>query len=188
MFTSRLTVSPGTCARQPYPDDDVRNTTITRFTKVLGSRAQFDIQSDGRAIFRGDAEANGKRRHALLGGVVEMEELRLTIDMIATALGQRSACRFADYFGDKRVRIPKAPHGPSALTGALGANAARLLSEQFGGGAIDVPTSSQYRRVQIARLRREGMSPAAIARQVACTQRYVYDVLAEQSYFATYRE
>ena len=35
-----------------------------------------------------------------------MGELRLTIDMIAMALGQRSACRFADCFGDERVRIP----------------------------------------------------------------------------------
>lgn len=117
-----------------------------------------------------------------------MGELRLTIDMIATALGQRSACRFADYFGDKRVRIPKAPHRPSALISALGAKGARLLSERFGGGAIDVPTSSQYRRAQIARLRREGMSPAAIARRVACTQRYVCDVLAEQRYFATHQK
>jgi hypothetical protein len=114
-----------------------------------------------------------------------MGELRLTIEMIAMALGQRSACRFADYFGDERIRIPKAPHRPSGLTSALGAHDARLLCERFGGGAIDVPTSSRYRRTQIARLRREGMSPAAIARRVACTQRYVCDVLAEQSYFAT---
>jgi hypothetical protein len=104
-----------------------------------------------------------------------MGELRLTIEMNATALGQRSACRFADYFGDKRVRIPKAPYGPSGLTSAVGAHSARLLCERFGGGAIDVPTSSPYRRTQIARLRREGMSPAAIARRVARTQRYVCD-------------
>jgi hypothetical protein len=149
---------------------------------------RVDIQSDGRAIFRGGANANGESRDTLFLGGAETGELRLTIDMIATALGQRSACRFADYFGDKRVRIPKAPRWRSALTRAVGANDAWLLSEQFGGGAIDVPASSQYRRVQIARLRREGMGPAAIARQVASTQRYVCDVLGEQSYFATHRE
>jgi hypothetical protein len=115
-----------------------------------------------------------------------MNEPQLTLDMIAKALCERSACRFADYFGGKRVRIPKVPQGPSALIGALSATDARVLSERFGGGAIDVPASSQYRRVQIARFRREGMGPAAIARQVACTQRYVCDVLAEHTYFATH--
>ena len=122
-------------------------------------------------------------------GGMEMEKLRLrlTLDMIAEELGDRTACKFADYFGGKRFRIPNVPQGANVLTDALGADAARVLSKRFGGGAIDVPTSSQYRRVQIARLRREGMSPVAIARQVACTQRYVCDVLAEQHYFATHR-
>lgn len=179
-FTLPLTVSSSPCARRVDPDDD--NHAISRRSSDRVPRV--DIQSDDRVIFRG-ANANGESRNTLLGG--KMSELRLTLDMIAKALGERSACRFADYFGGKRVRIPKAAHGPCALTRALGAKDARVLSEQFGGGAIEVPASSQYRRVQIARLRREGMRPAAIARQVACTQRYVCDVLAEQSYFATHR-
>jgi len=137
-------------------------------------------------FFEAATDANGRKPERFKRGM-EMEELRLTLDMIAEELGDRTACKFADYFGGTRFRIPNVPQKANTLTDALSVDAVRMLSKRFGGGAIDVPTSSQYRRVQIARLRGEGMSTVAIARQVACTQRYVCDVLAEQHYLATHR-
>ena len=113
-----------------------------------------------------------------------MKEVHVTLDMITAELGAKTAFRFADNCGGRRVRIPSPPNDIADLTIALGASAARILSERFGDSVIDVPTSSQYRRGEIARLRREGKGAAAIALRVGSTQRYVYDVLAEQHYFA----
>lgn len=115
-----------------------------------------------------------------------MKELHLTLDMITAELGAKTAYRFADNCGGRRVCIPSLPDDLGDLTIALGASAARILSERFGGSVINVPTSSQHRRCEIARLRRKGKGAAAIARRVGATQRYVYDVLAEQHYFATH--
>jgi hypothetical protein len=115
-----------------------------------------------------------------------MDPLQLTLDMIAAELGEEAAYKFVDYFAGKRVSVPFLPDQTRALTTILGDNAMRILCERFGGSAIDVPTQSQHRRVEIARFQRDGESPAAIARRVHCTQRYVCDVLAEQRYFATH--
>jgi hypothetical protein len=116
-----------------------------------------------------------------------MKELYLTLDTIAAELGEKAAHQFADCCGGQRVRIPNRPDESVALRNALGADTARILSQRFGGSVIDVPTGSQHRRGEIARLRREGKSPAAIARRVGSTQRYVHDVLAEQLHRARHR-
>jgi hypothetical protein len=113
-----------------------------------------------------------------------MNHWRLTLDMIAAELGEELAYKFADHFAGERVSIPNLARQTPALATTLGDNAARILSERFGGSAIDVPTRSQHRRAEIARLRREGKNPAAIAHRVGCTQRYVCDVLAEEQYLA----
>ncbi len=116
-----------------------------------------------------------------------MDELQLTLEIIRAELGEKTAHQIADYCGGQRVRIPNRPDETGGLTNALGRNAARILSERFGGIVFDVPTGSQFRRGEIARLRREGKSPAAIARRVGSTQRYVCDVLAEQHCRARHR-
>jgi hypothetical protein len=119
---------------------------------------------------------------------VEDERVALDVDMIAAELGEKTAHQFADCCGGQRIRIPNRPDETVALTNALGANAARILTARFAGSVIDVPTGSQHRRGEIARLQREGKSPATIARRVGSTQRYVFDVLAEQHYRATHRQ
>ena len=118
---------------------------------------------------------------------LKMKEVHVTLDMIAAELGEKAAHQFADRCGGQRIGIPNRPDEAVTLTNALGADTARFLSQRFGGSVIDVPTGSQHRRSEIARLRREGKSPAAIARRVGSTQRYVCDVLAEQHYRATHR-
>lgn len=116
-----------------------------------------------------------------------MKELEVTIDTIAAELGEKMAHRLADCFGGQRLHIPSCSERTSTLTKALGVNGARIFTERFGGRVIEVPTGSEYRRRQIARLRSQGKSHLAIARQIGCTPRYVCDVMAEQHYRATHR-
>lgn len=113
-----------------------------------------------------------------------MKNLVITLDAIRAELGEKMAHLLTNHFSGRRIQIPSFCDETCTLTAALGINAARILSERFGGGVIDVPTGSEHRRREIARLRRQGKNPAAIARQVGCTQRYVCDVLAEQRYRA----
>lgn len=115
-----------------------------------------------------------------------MKESEVTIDTIAAELGEKMAHRLADCFGGQRFHIPSCSETTSTLTKAFGISGARILSKRFGGRVIDVPTGSAHRRREIARLRSQGKSHLAIARQIGCTPRYVCDVLAEQHYLATH--
>jgi hypothetical protein len=71
-----------------------------------------------------------------------MDELQLTLDLIRAELGEKTSHQIADYCGGQRVRIPDRPDETGGLTNALGANAARILCERFGGKVIDVPTGN----------------------------------------------
>jgi len=115
-----------------------------------------------------------------------MTALEVTIDTITAELGEKMAHWLAQQFGGQRIQIPDGYDKTSALARALGVNAARVLSQRFGGSVIDLPTVYEHRRREIARLRRQGMNPLAIARQLGVTERYVCDVLAEQRYRSTH--
>jgi hypothetical protein len=97
-----------------------------------------------------------------------MEHFQLTLDMIAAELEENVTNKFLDCFASNRSSIPDLPSPTAALRSTVGDDAARILSGRLGGSAIDVPTPSEHRRIEIARLWREGESRAEIARQIGC--------------------
>ncbi|HUN57758.1 MAG TPA: hypothetical protein VMU41_06555 [Candidatus Binataceae bacterium] len=93
-------------------------------------------------------------------------------------IGQDAAAKLVDIFGGTRLYIPHSPQDDDLLTESLGAEAALKLARIYGGDRIEVPNPTP-RRARILELRETGCSIDAIARNLGCTRRRVFQVLAE---------
>jgi hypothetical protein len=93
-------------------------------------------------------------------------------------IGKDAAARLIDIFGGTRLYIPHSPQDDDLLTGSLGHEAAFKLARIYGGDRIEVPNPTP-RRARILELRETGCSIDAIARNLGCTRRRVFQVLAE---------
>lgn len=93
-------------------------------------------------------------------------------------IGQDAAAKLIDIFGGTRLYIPHSPQDDDLLTGSLGPEAALKLARIYGGDRIEVPNPTP-RRARILELRETGCSIDAIARNLGCTRRRVFQVLAE---------
>lgn len=100
-------------------------------------------------------------------------------DQIRQAAGDKATDALSRDFGGRRLYIRRAMGPDHPITVSAGADAARVLGEQFSGRYVDVPLAAG-KRIRILELRRGRVQVSQIARQVGCSERHVYKVLAEQ--------
>ncbi|MGA2408765.1 MAG: helix-turn-helix domain-containing protein [Candidatus Binataceae bacterium] len=93
-------------------------------------------------------------------------------------IGTDAAAKLIEIFGGTRLYIPHSPHDDDLLSASIGIDAAAKLARFYGGDRLDVPNPTP-RRARIIELRKTGCSVDAIARQLGCTRRRVFQVLAE---------
>ena len=101
-----------------------------------------------------------------------------TLSDIQELLGEEVAQQLAEAFPGRRLYIHREPGRHHPISVAIGEQAALELGRVLGGAHIDVPLSPG-RRARILALKREGKGPAAIQRDVKCSRRLVYQVLAD---------
>jgi Mor family transcriptional regulator len=104
-----------------------------------------------------------------------------TLDSIAEAIGTSAAAKVVAEFGGRRLYVPRRAHPEDALARLIGARAAAELARVFGGDRIMIPADFEraHRRERIVEARRRGLTISSIAREIRCTERYVYKVLAQ---------
>lgn len=110
------------------------------------------------------------RRLAAASSVVEELSAVLAPDVVERLLAALGGCS---------IYVPKraiGEHHPIAQ--AVGAKDAALVCEFFGGTALDLPLPRDKSR-RIVELAQTIGHRGTIARQVGCTERWVYKVLAE---------
>jgi hypothetical protein len=95
-------------------------------------------------------------------------------------LGAEAADKLIADFGGRRLYIPMTPAAGDVVTSSIGLDAATAMARIFGGDRLLIPSSSiqSRRREQILRMRAARCSISRIARELRCTERYVYKVLA----------
>jgi hypothetical protein len=93
-------------------------------------------------------------------------------------VGEDATLKLIRAFGGTRLYVPHSPEPNDPLSCAIGHFAALKLARIYGGDRVDVPNPPP-RRVRIMQLRASGMSVDAIARELQCTRRRVFQVLAE---------
>ncbi len=109
---------------------------------------------------------------------------RITIRQIAEVIGDEAAVKLARDFGGTRVRIVAEPCESHLLTLSIGLEDALAIGARFAGEDLVIPMykSRARRRFDldlIRKLRARHRTITAIARQVGCTERHVYNVLSE---------
>ena len=93
-------------------------------------------------------------------------------------VGEEAALKLVRAFGGTRLYVPHSPEPNDLLASTIGHFAATKLARIYGGDRVDVPNPPP-RRIRIMQLRATGMSVDAIARELRCTRRRVFQVLAE---------
>lgn len=100
---------------------------------------------------------------------------------IERSIGDDAANKLIADFGGRRLYIPVAPAPGDRVTSSIGLVAALAMARTFGGDRLLVPVTSDHarRRAKIFAMRVQNISIARIARQLRCSERHVYKVLAE---------
>ncbi len=101
-----------------------------------------------------------------------------TMQELLSAIGQEATVKLVSNFGGLRLYVPQSPRPADAIARCVGFSNALKLARLWGGDRMDVPRPA-LRRARILDLRASGMSVEAIAREMQCTTRRVYQVLAE---------
>ena len=100
--------------------------------------------------------------------------------MLGRSIGDDAAEKLIAEFGGRRLYIPMAPGPNDRVTRSIGLVAALAMARSFGGDRLMIPLTSdtERRRARIIAMRADRLSIPRIARQLHCTERYVYKVLA----------
>lgn len=101
-----------------------------------------------------------------------------TLDRFADVIGEEAALRLSAHFGGRQLYVPHAPRPDSELVQVIGEECAEALAKHFGGIFYSVPLEVG-KRARIVELRKTGEKIRAIAEELGCTERHVYNVLAE---------
>lgn len=101
-----------------------------------------------------------------------------TLKELVSIIGIDGAARLIGAFAGMRLYVPHAPEPDDSLSEVIGLEAALALAQIYGGDRLDVPNPTP-RRIQIVDLRANGVSIDGIARELHCTRRRVFQVLAE---------
>ena len=107
--------------------------------------------------------------------------MRTTLyDLIGDSIGGDAADKLVADFGGRRFYVPRTPVPGNPITRSIGLRAALAMARTFGGDRIVIPVTSshQRRRARIVTMRADNVSVSHIARELRCTERYVYKVLA----------
>jgi len=98
---------------------------------------------------------------------------------LVSLIGEAKALALSKDRGGRALYIPSPDRlGPtSPVVVLVGVDAATILARRYGGADIDVPLGPG-RRARIWELREGGRSVAAIAGEMRCTERTVYNILA----------
>jgi Mor transcription activator family len=109
---------------------------------------------------------------------------RISVRQIAEVIGDEAAHKLARDFGGTRRYIPADPDDSHPLTLSIGREDALAIAAKFAGEELVLPmyksrSRRQHDRALILELKARHRSNAAIARQVGCSERHVYNVLAE---------
>ena len=101
-------------------------------------------------------------------------------DQIVHSIGDDAADKLIADFGGRRLYIPIAPGPGDLITRSIGLLSALAMARTFGSDRLLIPVTSDHarRRVRIVAMRTENVSISRIARELRCTERYVYKVLA----------
>lgn len=97
---------------------------------------------------------------------------------IAKVVGEEAAVGISIRFGGRRLYIPQQPTTESELVLLIGRGAAQRLSKRYGGTWIDVPISAG-KRARIIELCQADRTKSDIAEIIGCSERYVYQVVAD---------
>lgn len=109
---------------------------------------------------------------------------RITVKQIAEVIGAEAAHKLARDFGGTRLYIPADPCESHPLTLSVGREDALAVAAKFAGEELVIPmyksrARRQHDRSLILKLKARHRSNAAIARQVGCSERHVYNVLSD---------
>lgn len=100
---------------------------------------------------------------------------------VMDTFGEAAACRLVQQFGGQRITIPLSVPPDSRLAKVLGSHLARWFVMRHGGNHVDIPLAARLRIAmrdsQAAKLRQQGKSAAAIARELAVAERTVYRMI-----------
>ncbi len=101
-------------------------------------------------------------------------------DQIGHSIGGDAADKLIADLGGRRLYIPITPTSGSTIARSIGLLAALAMARAFGGDRLLIPVTSDHlrRRARIVAMRAERVSISHIARELRCTERYVYKVLA----------
>jgi Mor family transcriptional regulator len=112
----------------------------------------------------------------------ESDELGSIYDQIEHSIGDDLAGKLIADFGGQRLYIPRAPAPGDLVTSSIGLVAALAMARTFGGDRIVVPVTNDHarRRARILAMRANHVSVRRIARQLRCSERHVYKVLAAE--------
>jgi hypothetical protein len=101
-------------------------------------------------------------------------------DLIVRSIGADAADKLIADFGGRRLYIPIAPAPDDQIARSIGLLSALAMARVFGSDRLLIPVTTDHarRRVRILAMRADNVSVSRIARQLRCTERYVYKVLA----------
>jgi DNA-binding NarL/FixJ family response regulator len=100
------------------------------------------------------------------------------LGFIVEIIGEEAAAKLIARFGGTRLYVPHRPCADDVLARVVGAGAALKLAQMFGGERVELPKPPP-RRTRILALRAAGRSVEEIARELECTRRRVFQVLAD---------
>jgi Homeodomain-like domain len=107
---------------------------------------------------------------------VARRSLRAELEQL---LGEAATLALIEELGGGRVYVPQRPQPEDRLSRLVGFEAAQKLGRMYGGERLELP-NPPLRRRKILDLRRRGASVEGIARELGCTRRRVFQVLAEE--------
>jgi hypothetical protein len=101
-------------------------------------------------------------------------------DLIVHSIGEDAADKLIADFGGRRLYVPMAPGPRDQIARSIGLSGAMAMAHTFGSDRILVPVTSNHLRrgARIVAMRADNVSISRIARELRCTERYVYKVLA----------
>jgi Mor family transcriptional regulator len=99
---------------------------------------------------------------------------------VAQLIGWAAADKLIEHFGGRRLYIPRTASRRNQIRRSIGARLAAAMAREFGSERILIPATCDRarRRARIFAMRANGISVSRIARELHCTERYVYKVLA----------
>ena len=101
---------------------------------------------------------------------------------VVKLIGGVAADKLIANFGGRRLYIPLKPAPRDQIPRSIGMRAALAMAREFGSERILVPATCDQarRRARIVKMRANQISISHIARELRCTERYVYKVLASR--------